>query len=1132
MEPDFENKVNELRQQIYALLSKLNPQLNFSNEASYDKKLQTTGGVVDLLILQAQKLIDGKTLTKSNVQVVVKDKPLQKQRQTKLKIEQHTLAPKPLFDNRNLRYVPFLSEKPFSKVPYSGLFIHPYEKEIQSLQYEPKYFELEGLPKPPLPMNGTPLVYVETVNELESMVDELLKEDAIAVDVEHHSYHSYRGYTCLIQISSRKTDYIVDVLSPALSWKRKATKQEIEEARQKINQSVASSSSEQVAAFDSSSTSAASNGQVISAFFSPLTVLNRVFANPSILKVFHGAHSDVQWLQRDFSLYLVNMFDTYFASERLNYPKLSLEFLLRRFCLRSVDGTGNAESGSSSSKKDEQKVERKEEGELEKQKDGKSMESKEQKAITIEDDDEVIVIPSDDKDDASSSSSSYSSSSSSSSSSIGYASLRLLDDKKRLQRSDWRIRPLSEEMKEYARQDTHYLLYVWDCLRIELKEKEEREKACSGAEVARRERAEDGAMDGTVMKAEQQGVDMKEKNRERKSNSEEEEGEEEKEEEPEGPMFVDAKVKRKSSRSTEKQRKTNSSLDKKRKVADEENNNQREQISTDEKSSSPSSSSSSSTSTSTSSSSITTSSATLSSPSSSSSIPSNPLSSTNSSNPSTLILQLPPSRYVFEESRKECLIKYDHFVFDGSSYEKTWQTHFSQMHSWKRRHRGFENRIKESLKAQETKANTEAAAAEKKKEEESKTSLSLEEKDRKEENERLKQIQSQEKADSASAAEEEALGNTKQGLKDRIAERVFAALYGWRDGKARLLDESAECVMSRVAMFCLSKPCFTNTMIGSQGIPRLNKEGNGSGSGSGGSYGNNKSDKKSSNVHGEANGAGENAGEGEEDFYGEDTDEDEEVIPIPSPAPSSSPSPSPSPSPYPSLSPSLSPVPLSISSSMGLPTLQTADPVQQNQQIKRYPRNATEVDAALRAMKLLPHQIPHSRIVDQGQNIKDSAFRGAKGKAEREKAIERLQRKRDMELYAELARVISKGVTNASQSPKIVCRDCWLDGFQQTSLVPQADDLSDRKQEKNESGMKNESNSDVNSAAGSSVNKGKISSESTLILTSTNTSQSSSSQFSSCVSAPIVSLPTVVFGLKKLEFLKGKRQIIAKAKTK
>jgi exosome complex exonuclease RRP6 len=38
--------------------------------------------------------------------------------------------------------------------------------------------------------------------------------------------------------------------------------------------------------------------------------LNELFTNPKILKVMHGSENDILWLQRDFGLYIVNLFDT------------------------------------------------------------------------------------------------------------------------------------------------------------------------------------------------------------------------------------------------------------------------------------------------------------------------------------------------------------------------------------------------------------------------------------------------------------------------------------------------------------------------------------------------------------------------------------------------------------------------------------------------------------------------------------------------------------------------------------------------------------------------------------------------------------------------------------------------------
>ena len=41
-------------------------------------------------------------------------------------------------------------------------------------------------------------------------------------------------------------------------------------------------------------------------------------------KVLHGCDSDVEWLQRDFSVYLVNVFDTHQVSPQIFVKKLNL----------------------------------------------------------------------------------------------------------------------------------------------------------------------------------------------------------------------------------------------------------------------------------------------------------------------------------------------------------------------------------------------------------------------------------------------------------------------------------------------------------------------------------------------------------------------------------------------------------------------------------------------------------------------------------------------------------------------------------------------------------------------------------------------------------------------------------------
>eukprot|EP00397_Hematodinium_sp_SG-2012_P004499 GEMP01004511.1.p1 GENE.GEMP01004511.1~~GEMP01004511.1.p1 ORF type:complete len:1099 (+),score=243.05 GEMP01004511.1:40-3336(+) len=143
---------------------------------------------------------------------------------------------------------------------------HPYEAEINALVpgkefeiNEPVYFGR---------LEDTPLIMVNTKKELDIMIAELKQVPEIAIDLEHHDLHSYHGFTCLIQLSSRSKDYIIDPFG----------------------------------------------------LFDELHVLNEITCDPAILKVFHGADLDIQWLQRDFGVYVVNMFDTGQACRVLSLP--------------------------------------------------------------------------------------------------------------------------------------------------------------------------------------------------------------------------------------------------------------------------------------------------------------------------------------------------------------------------------------------------------------------------------------------------------------------------------------------------------------------------------------------------------------------------------------------------------------------------------------------------------------------------------------------------------------------------------------------------------------------------------------------------------------------------------------------
>ncbi|XP_075920156.1 exosome complex component 10-like isoform X3 [Petromyzon marinus] len=68
-----------------------------------------------------------------------------------------------------------------------------------------------------------------------------------------------------------------------------------------------------------------------------LHILNEAFTNPKIVKVFHGADSDIEWLQRDLGLYVVGLFDTHPAARSLGLARNSLAHLLMHYCSLSTD---------------------------------------------------------------------------------------------------------------------------------------------------------------------------------------------------------------------------------------------------------------------------------------------------------------------------------------------------------------------------------------------------------------------------------------------------------------------------------------------------------------------------------------------------------------------------------------------------------------------------------------------------------------------------------------------------------------------------------------------------------------------------------------------------------------------------
>lgn len=71
----------------------------------------------------------------------------------------------------------------------------------------------EQTPVLPKPLSETPLIEVNTEEKLNLLLEDLRKYKEIAVDLEHHSYRSFLGITCLMQVSTQDTDYLIDTLA-------------------------------------------------------------------------------------------------------------------------------------------------------------------------------------------------------------------------------------------------------------------------------------------------------------------------------------------------------------------------------------------------------------------------------------------------------------------------------------------------------------------------------------------------------------------------------------------------------------------------------------------------------------------------------------------------------------------------------------------------------------------------------------------------------------------------------------------------------------------------------------------------------------------------------------------------------
>lgn len=82
---------------------------------------------------------------------------------------------------------------------------HPYYYEITHISYPSHVLNPPSDPVPPPPLSDDILTYVSADEQFDQLLSHLESPEVkeLAVDLEHHSYRTYRGFLCVMQISTR-----------------------------------------------------------------------------------------------------------------------------------------------------------------------------------------------------------------------------------------------------------------------------------------------------------------------------------------------------------------------------------------------------------------------------------------------------------------------------------------------------------------------------------------------------------------------------------------------------------------------------------------------------------------------------------------------------------------------------------------------------------------------------------------------------------------------------------------------------------------------------------------------------------------------------------------------------------------
>jgi ribonuclease D len=129
-----------------------------------------------------------------------------------------------------------------------------------------------------------PLRYIDDDDTLRTFAAQLAREPLIAFDTESNSLHAYRERVCLIQVSTRSIDAIIDPLT-----------------------------------------------------IGDLSPLAPLFADPKIEKVFHAAEYDVMCLKRDYGFRFNHLFDTMIAARVCGIKLIGLGNLLADYAGVQID---------------------------------------------------------------------------------------------------------------------------------------------------------------------------------------------------------------------------------------------------------------------------------------------------------------------------------------------------------------------------------------------------------------------------------------------------------------------------------------------------------------------------------------------------------------------------------------------------------------------------------------------------------------------------------------------------------------------------------------------------------------------------------------------------------------------------